>query len=500
MDTNDDVAQAFRVWHHNQSRNPNVLRSEGVELHKGAHVYKSASLRVFKDRENGTVHGTELRVGTYPGKEFEPGYDFERPDRTWACEDDQIDRVRALLDGAFPEPGFYIRVQKGTNVGGLIEALADGQVDVASIAELVQALAAVPGVTDALAGTDLAKMFSSVVERSRQQAGLDRLRVAVEDPTSSEQDLQSILEEHWWVFGSRYVGASTRRKLTLLDQLDIPLIRADGALHVVELKKAHYPRLLVPHRNHVALGPEVHLAVSQAQNYLAALDRQESVIRDELGLDCRRAFTTVVIGHSMHCSDYSRADVSEALRIYNSHLSRIEVITYEDLLAGAEWALEITHADVDNASSPAEAPGRVLADLAVMIADGGDALTHLATLRDQSKLFGAVASEPTAWRAVDRVDDAHLSELRAVRATARERAWVAGAGPDVSAGLVIDLDATITIAHSEKVSAAKTWKKTFGFHPLLAYLDRPEVAGGKRWPGCCGRATPGRTPPRTTSR
>ena len=129
------------------------------------------------------------------------------------------------------------------------------------------------------------------------------------------------------------------------------------------------------------------------------------------------------------------------------------------------------------------APGRVLADLAVMIADGGDALTHLATLRDQSKLFGAVASEPTAWRAVDRVDDAHLSELRAVRATARERAWAAGAGPDVSAGLVIDLDATITIAHSEKVNAAKTWKKTFGFHPLLAYLDRPEVAGGEALAG-----------------
>jgi len=129
------------------------------------------------------------------------------------------------------------------------------------------------------------------------------------------------------------------------------------------------------------------------------------------------------------------------------------------------------------------APGRVLADLAVMIADGGDALTHLATLRDQSKLFGAVASEPTAWRAVDRVDDAHLSQLRAVRATTRERAWAAGAGPDVSAGLVIDLDATITIAHSEKVNAAKAWKKTFGFHPLLAYLDRPEVAGGEALAG-----------------
>ena len=47
---------------------------------------------------------------------------------------------------------------------------------------------------------------------------------------------------------------------------------------------------------------------------------------------------------------------------------------------------------------PVHLPGRVLADLAVMIADGGDALAHLATLRDQDKLFGPVASDATAWR------------------------------------------------------------------------------------------------------
>jgi hypothetical protein len=128
---------------------------------------------------------------------------------------------------------------------------------------------------------------------------------------------------------------------------------------------------------------------------------------------------------------------------------------------------------------PIHQPGRVLADLAVMIADGGDALAHLATLRDQDKLFGSVASDATAWRVVDRVDAAHLAGLQTVRAAARERAWAAGAGPDVAAGLVIDLDATITVAHSEKENAAKTWKKTFGFHPLLAYLDRPDVSGGE---------------------
>lgn len=132
---------------------------------------------------------------------------------------------------------------------------------------------------------------------------------------------------------------------------------------------------------------------------------------------------------------------------------------------------------------PVHLPGRVLADLAVMIADGGDALAHLATLRDQDKLFGPVASDATAWRVSDRVDDEHLARLQAVRASARERAWAAGAGPDLAGGLVIDIDATVTIAHSEKENAAKTWKKTFGFHPLLAYLDRPDVAGGEALAG-----------------
>ena len=134
-------------------------------------------------------------------------------------------------------------------------------------------------------------------------------------------------------------------------------------------------------------------------------------------------------------------------------------------------------------------PGRVLADLAVVIADGGDCLTHLAALRDQGKLFGAVASEPTAWRAVERVDAVHLERLRAVRAAARERAWAAGAGPDVAAGLVIDMDATISIAHSEKQNAAATWKRTYGFHPVRreALSIRAEVRDHRRCP-CRSRA------------
>ena len=122
----------------------------------------------------------------------------------------------------------------------------------------------------------------------------------------------------------------------------------------------------------------------------------------------------------------------------------------------------------------------VLRDLAVMLADGGDCLSDLAALRDQPVLFGSVASTPTAWRVLERAahDPDGLARLRAARAHARARAWTAGGGdPDVEL-LVIDADATLVLAHSDhKEGAAGTYKHTFGFHPLLAYLDRGAAPG-----------------------
>jgi len=127
-------------------------------------------------------------------------------------------------------------------------------------------------------------------------------------------------------------------------------------------------------------------------------------------------------------------------------------------------------------------PGRVAVDLAVVLADGGEAIADLAVLRNQADLFGAVASDPTAWRLLSDLDAAALARLRAARAHARELAW-AQAGetrtglPDSTAagqpvpGLVLDLDASIVICHSEKESATPTYKKTFGYHPLLCFLD-----------------------------
>jgi Transposase DDE domain group 1 len=120
-------------------------------------------------------------------------------------------------------------------------------------------------------------------------------------------------------------------------------------------------------------------------------------------------------------------------------------------------------------------PGRVVRDLAVMLADGGDCLADLRAVRDQQPLFGEVASDATAFRLIDRIagDPALLEALRAARARARENVWDAGAAP---ARIIIDIDATLISAHSEKDGAAGTFKGGFGFHPLLAYLDESREA------------------------
>ncbi len=133
--------------------------------------------------------------------------------------------------------------------------------------------------------------------------------------------------------------------------------------------------------------------------------------------------------------------------------------------------------------------GRVIRDLAVMLAGGGDCLADLRGVRDQAPLFGAVASDATAFRLIDRIahEPGGLEALRAAHARARERAWVLAGAP---ARLTIDLDATLVGAHSDKEGAAGTFKGGFGFHPLLAYADDTgEALAGELRPGNAGANT-----------
>jgi hypothetical protein len=132
-------------------------------------------------------------------------------------------------------------------------------------------------------------------------------------------------------------------------------------------------------------------------------------------------------------------------------------------------------------------PAKVVTDLAIGLALGGDCLADVALLRAEPGIYGPVASDPTVSRTIAALAadaDAVLTAIDAARALARARSWklagphAPGHGADARSPLVIDVDATLVTSHSEKERARPTFKRGFGFHPLAAFVDHgPDGTG-----------------------
>lgn len=149
--------------------------------------------------------------------------------------------------------------------------------------------------------------------------------------------------------------------------------------------------------------------------------------------------------------------------------------------------------------TPVHDRGQVVTDVAVMLADGGEAITDIDVLRHQSPLLGSVASAPTVWRTLDELSPARLVRVEKARARVRRHVWslLPGGLPasrvadtDLGEQVVLDVDATIVVAHSEKESAAPTFKGSFGFHPIGVWCDNTtELLAARLRPGNAGANT-----------
>ncbi|MFD3941138.1 IS1380 family transposase, partial [Streptomyces sp. NPDC058618] len=144
-------------------------------------------------------------------------------------------------------------------------------------------------------------------------------------------------------------------------------------------------------------------------------------------------------------------------------------------------------------------PGKILLDVALAVALGGDCLADAAMLRAEPAVFGPVASDPTVSRLIDTLAAAGpkaLTAIRTARAEVRERVWkLAGpVAPDADGQVTVDLDGVLVLAHSDKQDAAATWKKTYGHHPLMGFVDHGrggtgEPVAGLLRPGNAGSNT-----------
>jgi hypothetical protein len=147
--------------------------------------------------------------------------------------------------------------------------------------------------------------------------------------------------------------------------------------------------------------------------------------------------------------------------------------------------------------------GIVLVSMAAAIALGATSMSDIALLAHLSPLLGPAPSGPTVRRALELAGSPRMLD-RIARARARARAhawtlidatrsgfpWLAIAGKVLEGWVVIDMDATLITAHSDKDGARPTWKKGYGFHPLGAWCrNTRECLAMKLRPGNAGSNT-----------
>ncbi|HVX68094.1 MAG TPA: IS1380 family transposase [Mycobacteriales bacterium] len=136
-------------------------------------------------------------------------------------------------------------------------------------------------------------------------------------------------------------------------------------------------------------------------------------------------------------------------------------------------------------------PARVVVQLGYALAAGGDCLADVGVLRDATAIVGPVASDPTVSRVVDDLAAGGQDVLDAIadaHAAARARVHAAGGGPAGDGLVPLDIDATLVAAHSDKEDARPTYKRGFGHHPVMAFLDHGDGGTGE---GLAGLLRPG---------
>jgi hypothetical protein len=140
---------------------------------------------------------------------------------------------------------------------------------------------------------------------------------------------------------------------------------------------------------------------------------------------------------------------------------------------------------------PVHDRGKVLTQAMLMLAGGGESCADIEALRAQERLFGPVASDSTTYRTFRQIDPATLAGLWEAVASVRAKVWRRSSVTNTAEPVLLDIDATLVEVHSEnKEGTAPTYKRGFGFHPMLCFADATgEALAARLRPGNAGANT-----------
>ena len=334
-------------------KNPNVRRVTQTVLKEGPRAFKIASLMEIINPKTKEFHHYSLKIDHID--KTKAGW-FYKPERSVRLEGKEPDEIEVLVK--FLSAAYTDEFGKASGEMHLVSSN-----DYAKLENLV---AAIPNISDAdkihLVGTLISQLdensssttsFVKAFEESGSDTiqhiatasrlieyskSLDKLRELVGDPNAVEKDFQKHLEINAWMFGSEYSELLPRKTWASDDRLDYMLRKTvDDYLEIVEIKTAFEDALFLRDSSHDSYYPSSRLSpvIGQVTRYIEEVERNRDsiLVTDDVGSLKIRA--RVIVGRD------GSAEHQAALRSFNTHLHRIEIITYDQLIKIAERVLNV---------------------------------------------------------------------------------------------------------------------------------------------------------------
>jgi hypothetical protein len=327
------------------STNSNVGKVKSVVLKQGPQSRKEAALFEIFDKKTGEYHHDALKITAYNKKQKEWLADEKR---TINLDGEEIDKLTSFLHARRSEllpsaDGSYLVLPSRRDLTKFIAAV--DTFDVGETADILAVLLQNARENPAVLSQLVSKLESNGSRLDNLVSGLNlalyekvgkNLGELIKN-SSREADFQSLLKKNPWVFGSEYSELLSRRSWTRDEQNDFVSRRTvDGGLEVIEIKTPLEGRNLFNRdQSHDNLfpGKDLSLAIAQVEKYLEKLDSSRNTIKAEDHIDFHKVSAKIIIGRD------GDAAQKAALRRHNSHLNRIEIITFDGLLAIAQKVL-----------------------------------------------------------------------------------------------------------------------------------------------------------------
>lgn len=349
--------EEIKVLIKNSVQKENIGAIHQVTLKEGPRTFKFATIMEIIDPSTNETHHYTLRIDSVD--RFKAGW-FGKPNKSLSLSSDDGNEISRLRDFLIAELSGKLKSDEDelhiisstefTKLQNLLNYLPD--LTSSDQLQLVKIILSniksneintknLLQIFDESSG-ELVKSIGIAAKLIDYKNAYNELSELVSKNEKSEHKIQKFLESNPWMFGSEYSELLERRKWTRDENLDFMLRRtSDSFLEIIEIKTPNENELLKFDNSHNSYYPSSELSkvIGQVLNYIEKIDRERDSIISKDDCDPLKIRAKIIIGRD------GEKTQQDALRSLNSHLHRIEIITFDQLLRIAERVLNIFEKD-----------------------------------------------------------------------------------------------------------------------------------------------------------